>query len=104
MLKHSEAGVGGMGRPLTAPGPVGGCSLAAMVAVGLRVEWRRYVAQGNWDAWFVGAVLVGLVLGFAGLTLEGRPKRVAMFGCLSLLLGAPVLLFAGAVAQAAGWA
>ena len=93
-----------MGRPLTAPGPVGGCSLAAMVLIGLVVEWRNYQAQGEMDPWFVGALLMGLLMGFAALTVQGRPRRVAAIASLYLLLGAPVLLFAGAVAQAAGWA
>ena len=93
-----------MGRPLTAPGPVGGCSLAAMVLVGLVIEARRYGARGEWDAWFAGALLLGLLMGFAALTIQGRPRRVAAVASLYLLLGAPVLLFAGAVAQAAGWA
>lgn len=92
-----------MGRPLTAPGPVGGCSLAAMVLVGLVVEGRRYAERGEWDPWFVAALAMGLLFGFAALTIQGRPRRVAAFASLYLLLGSPVLLFAGAVAQAAGW-
>ena len=92
-----------MGRPLTAPGPVGGCSLAAMVVVGLVVEWRHYRAVGALHGWFVGALVLGLIMGFAALTIEGRPRRVAAFASLYLLLGAPVLLFAGEVALAAGW-
>jgi hypothetical protein len=92
-----------MGRPLTAPGPVGGCSLGAMVLMGLLVEWRRYEERGEMDAWFLGALALGLVMGFAALTIEGRPRRVAGFASLYLLLGAPVALFAGAVARAAGW-
>ena len=93
-----------MGRPLTAPGPVGGCSLAAMVLMGLVVEWRRYEARGEMDAWFLGAWTLGLLLGFAALTIEGRARRVAGFASLYLLLGSPVLLFAWAVARSAGWA
>lgn len=92
-----------MGRPLTAPGPVGGCSLAAMVLIGLVVETRRYAERGEWDAWFAAALAMGLLFGFAALTIQGRPRRVAVFASLYLLLGSPVLLFAGAVAQAAGW-
>lgn len=92
-----------MSRPLTAPGPVGGCSLAAMVLMGLLVEWRRFEARGEMDAWFLGAISLAFVLGFAALTIQGRPRRVAGVACLYLLLGPPVLLFAGAVAQAAGW-
>jgi hypothetical protein len=75
-----------------------------MVLMGLVVEWRHYAVRGEWDPWFVAAFLLGLLMGFAALTLPGRPRRVAALASLSLLLGAPVLLFAGAVAQAAGWA
>jgi ABC-type transport system involved in cytochrome c biogenesis permease component len=74
-----------------------------MVLVGLVVEWRRYDAQGEMDPWFVGALLMGLLMGFCALTLPGRPRRVAGIASLYLLLGTPVLLFVGAVAQAAGW-
>lgn len=93
-----------MDRPLTAPGPVGGCSLAAMVLVGLLLEGQRTMRAGEPDPWFVGAMLLGLLFGFAALTVEGRPKRVSVFASLYLLLGTPVLLFVGAVVQAAGWA
>lgn len=83
---------------------MGGCSLAALVLMGLVIEWRRSGDQGERAPWFVGALLLGLLMGFAALTIQGRPRRVAAIASLYLLLGAPVPLFAGAVVRAAGWA
>lgn len=73
-----------------------------MVAMGLLVEGQRYTA-GRADAWFIGAIALGLLLGFCAIVLEGRPRRVATHGSLYLLLGAPVLIFVGVVGEAAGW-
>lgn len=93
-----------MGRPLTAPGPVGGCSLATIVLMGLLIEGRRAKIAGEMDPWFVASLSLGMLLGFAALTFSaGRTRRVAGYASVYLLVGAPVLIFLGAVVQAAGW-
>lgn len=91
-----------MSRSLTAPGPVGGCSLVAMTLVGLLVEWRRYEA-GAWDPWFPAALALGALLGFGALATQGRLHAWALRASLYLLFGTPVLLFAMTTAAAAGW-
>lgn len=89
-------------RPLTWPGPVGGCSLAMMVLSGAWIEWRR-VEAGTWDPWFGGAMALGFLCLFGAAGLQGAPHRWAVRAAAYLLILPPVALFAAATARAAGW-
>lgn len=80
-------------RPLTWPGPVGGCSLVTMIALGSWVEWQRS-RTGAWDAWFVAPLLCGFLLAFAATAYEGRHHKWLVRGAAYLLVLPPVALFA----------
>lgn len=89
-------------RPLTWPGPVGGCSLAMMILSGAWIEWQR-VEAGTWDPWFAGAMALGFLLAFAAVGLEGALHKWAARAAAYLVILPPVALFAVAVAHAAQW-
>lgn len=99
MLPHEP--MGSMERrPLTWPGPIGGCTLVTMMALGSWVEWQRWSA-GHWDAWFLAALMSGFLLAFAAMAYEGRLHKWLVRASVYLLVLPPVALFAVTAAMRA---
>ena len=89
-------------RPVTWPGPIGGCSLVTMMALGGWLEWQRWQA-GQGDAWFGAAMALAALLAFAALALDGALHKWAVRFAAYFVIFPPLALFAGAVAHAAHW-